>query len=72
MTPSGITESNVEDIALTQLAGLDWSVVHDLRNFRNYLHPHQQMISGFTPDEHTAKVCFQVLKAALASVAGKR
>ena len=29
-------------------------------------------ISDFSPDEHTAKVCFQVLKAALASVAGER
>ncbi|MBF0106231.1 MAG: hypothetical protein HQM16_12995 [Deltaproteobacteria bacterium] len=45
---------------------------HGLRDFRNYIHPYQQMASGFTPDEHTAKVCFQVLKAALASVAGER
>ncbi len=45
---------------------------HGLRDFRNYIHPYQQMLSGFTPDEHTAKVCFQVLKAALASVAGER
>ena len=45
---------------------------HGLRDFRNYIHPYQQMVSGFTPDEHTAKVCFQVLKAALASVAGER
>lgn len=45
---------------------------HGLRDFRNYIHPYQQLSSGFTPDEHTAKVCFQVLKAALASVAGKR
>lgn len=45
---------------------------HGLRDFRNYIHPYQQMVSGFTPDEHTAKVCFQVLKAALASVAGDR
>ena len=29
-------------------------------------------ISDFSPDEHTANVCFQVLKAALASVAGER
>ncbi len=43
-----------------------------LRDFRNYIHPYQEMASGFTPDEHTAKVCFQVLKAALASVAGER
>ena len=45
---------------------------HGLRDFRNYIHPYQQMISGFTPDEHTAKVCLQVLKAALADVAGER
>lgn len=45
---------------------------HGLRDFRNYIHPYQQLSSGFTPDEHTAKVCFQVLKAALAGVAGKR
>jgi hypothetical protein len=45
---------------------------HGLRDFRNYIHPYQQMISGFSPDEHTAKLCFQVLKAALASVAGER
>ena len=45
---------------------------HGLRDFRNYIHPYQQLISGFTPDEHTAKVCFQVLKGALASLAGER
>ncbi len=45
---------------------------HGLRDFRNYIHPYQQISSGFTPDEYTAKVCFQVLKAALASVAGER
>ena len=45
---------------------------HGLRDFRNYIHPYEQMASGFTPDEHTAKVCFQVLKAALASLAGER
>ena len=45
---------------------------HGLRHFRNYIHPYEQMASNFTPDEHTAKVCFQVLKAALASIAGKR
>jgi hypothetical protein len=45
---------------------------HGLRDFRNYIHPYEQMVSGFMPDEHTAKLCFQVLKAALASVAGER
>lgn len=45
---------------------------HGLRDFRNYIHPYQEMMSRFTPDKHTARVCFQVLKAALASVAGER
>lgn len=45
---------------------------HGLRDFRNYIHPYEQLVSGFSPDEHTAKVCFQVLKAALASLAGER
>ena len=45
---------------------------HGLRDFRNYIHPNMQLISGFAPDEHTAKLCLQVLKAALASVAGTR
>ncbi len=45
---------------------------HGLRDFRNYIHPYEQLALGFTPDEHTAKVCFQVLKAALASLAGER
>lgn len=45
---------------------------HGLRDFRNYIHPYQQLASGFMPDQHTAKVCFQVLKAALADVGGER
>lgn len=45
---------------------------HGLREFRNYIHPYEQMTSGFSPDEHTAKLCFQVLKATLASLAGER
>ena len=45
---------------------------HGLRDFRNFIHPYEQMASKFTPDMHTAKVCFQVLKAALASIAGER
>lgn len=38
---------------------------HALREFRNYIHPYQQMSSGFNPDEHTAKICWQVLQAAI-------
>lgn len=45
---------------------------HGLRHFRNYIHPYEQLRSGFTPDEYTTRICFQVLIAALANVAGKR
>ena len=45
---------------------------HRLRDFQNYIHPHEQMESNFTPDKHTAKICIQVLTAALASLAGER
>ncbi|MHB1107148.1 MAG: hypothetical protein ACYCZ2_12360 [Lutibacter sp.] len=38
---------------------------HALRDFRNYIHPYQQISAGFSPDHHTAKICFQVLKAAI-------
>lgn len=58
------------DISLLKLDVKKFS--HGLRDFRNYIHPYEQVLSGFTPDEHTAKVCFQVLKAALARVAGER
>jgi len=38
---------------------------HAMRDFRNYIHPYEQMASGFSPDEHTAKICWQVLQAAI-------
>lgn len=36
-----------------------------VRDFRNYIHPYEQMINRFNPDINTAKICFQVLKAAI-------
>lgn len=38
---------------------------HSLRDFRNYIHPFAQVSSGFNPDKHTARICWQVLKAAI-------
>lgn len=38
---------------------------HSLRDFRNYIHPYEQVSARFNPDEHTARICWQVLKAAL-------
>jgi len=41
---------------------------HALRDFRNYIHPFEQMSSGFSPREHTAKICLQVLKAGITEI----
>lgn len=45
---------------------------HVVRDFRNYIHPYMQMASKFNPDQHTANICMQVLKAAIAELSGKR
>lgn len=37
---------------------------HELRDFRNYIHPYHQMSQGFSPDQHTVDICWQVFKAA--------
>lgn len=41
---------------------------HTLKDFRNYIHPRQQASQGFKPDQHTAKISWQVLQAAIASL----
>lgn len=38
---------------------------HSLRDFRNYIHPFEQMSSNFDPDMQTARISWQVLKAAI-------
>lgn len=45
---------------------------HALRDFRNYIHPYEQMSTRFNPDRHTAEICLQVLKAAIASLSRQR
>jgi len=45
---------------------------HSLRDFRNYIHPYEQMGSGFNPDTHTAKISWQVLKAAIYQISQKK
>lgn len=45
---------------------------HALREFRNYIHPYKQMSSQFNPDQHTALICMQVLRAAVADLNGER
>ena len=41
---------------------------HVVREFRNYIHPYQQLCSQFYPDKNTALICLQVLKALIAQV----
>lgn len=38
---------------------------HALRDFRNYVHPAEQLAHRFSPDQHTARISFQVVLAAV-------
>ena len=38
---------------------------HSVREFRNYIHPYEQLKSEFYPDDNTAKISWQVLKACI-------
>ena len=38
---------------------------HVLQNFRNYIHPYQQLHEKFSPNIDTAKLCVQVIKIAI-------
>jgi len=45
---------------------------HDLRDFRNYIHPRVQAMQNFNPDKHTAQISWKVLHASIASLSGLR
>lgn len=45
---------------------------HFVRDFRNYIHPNQQIICNFSPDKNTALICLQVLKAAICQISNFR
>jgi len=45
---------------------------HDLKDFRNYIHPRQQAVQNFNPDKHTAEISWKVLQATIASLSGLR
>lgn len=65
--------SNFIDVAYKLgLLGLDVKKYsHSLRDFRNYIHPYEQMSSNFNPDIETAKISWQVLKAAITDLSKK-
>ena len=41
---------------------------HELRNFRNYIHPYEQLQNNFSPNIITAQIGLQVLKAAVSQI----
>lgn len=67
------TLSNLIDVACdVGLLGLDVKKFgHALRDFRNYIHPYEQLASRFNPSMHTAQICFQVLRTAIAALSKK-
>lgn len=64
------TLSNFIDVSYDiGLLGLDVKKFsHVLRDFRNYIHPYQQMNSGFSLDIDTARISWQVLQAAISDL----
>ena len=73
--PSPVVGERRFDSRRLQLRALKLDVKkfsHELRDFRNYIHPYEQLASKFTPDKHTAEICLQVLKAAIADLSGGR
>lgn len=45
---------------------------HNLRDFRNYIHPRQQSVEQFSPDKHTAEISWKILQATIESLCGRR
>jgi hypothetical protein len=45
---------------------------HVLRDFRNYIHPYEQMSQGFSPDQHTVDICWQVFRAAFTQLKARK
>lgn len=44
---------------------------HSLRDFRNYIHPFEQKVSGFQPSKETLAIATQVFRAAIAQIKRK-
>lgn len=45
---------------------------HVLQDFRNYIHPYQQMVKQFNPSIETAKLCVQVVKIAIQQIINRK
>lgn len=68
------TLSNLIDVVY-ELGEIKYDVSkysHSLREFRNFIHPRQQIVCKFSPDKHTAIISWKVLQAALADLTKSR
>lgn len=45
---------------------------HTLRDFRNYIHPHEQLARSFYPNIQTAKISWNVLKLAMEQIVNNK
>lgn len=68
------TLSSLIDVAYeTNFIGLDVKKFsHNLRDFRNYIHPEEQISQNFNPNKHTAMIAYNVLLAALNDIKNKK
>jgi len=44
---------------------------HDLKDFRNYIHPRQQLAENFKPNIQTAEISYKVLEAVVSNLSSK-
>jgi len=44
---------------------------HDLKDFRNYIHPRQQLVENFKPNIQTAEISYKVLEAVIANLSNR-
>lgn len=58
------------EIGLIKLDTKNFS--HHLRDFQNYIHPRNQALQNFSPDKHTAEICWKVLQNAITDLSGLR
>lgn len=60
------------DFRLIDLSNEVWLIKSDVKKFRIYIYLCQQVSQNFNLNIHTAKICQQVLQAAIADLCGTR
>lgn len=60
------------ELGFIDLSNEVWLTKSDVKKFRNYIYPRQQISQNFNQNIYTAKICWQVLQAAIADLCGTR